>query len=93
MINSKFVSLIKCFIGDAKIHLYISKIAINKYRSEFYYFDEYEIWLNEDEKEFFKGDEQKAKKKAVESFNSNPETFLNYPILYTNVLCTVYESE
>ena len=26
-------------------------------------------------------------------FNSNPETFLNYPILYTNVICTVYESE
>ena len=82
----------KCFISDTKIHLYISKIGINKYKSEFYYFDGYEIWLNEDEKELYVGDERKVKKKAVESFNSNPEIFMYYPILYTNILCNLYEN-
>ena len=83
----------KCFFGDAETELCITKVAENKYKSVCYYFDGYEIFLDESEVEFYDGDEQTAKQKAIESFNQQPEIFEGYPIIYTNVTCELYEGE
>jgi hypothetical protein len=77
----------KCFSGNVVIVLYLSKINENNYRTELYYFDGYEIGLEDSQKEFYKGNEESAKKMAIESFNAQPELFMGFPIFYSNVSC------
>lgn len=82
-----------CFLGGAKVELYIAAVAENTFESTLYYFDGYEIWLDEGDKESFTGTEEQAKKMAVESFNSEPELFMGFPIFYPNVSCDLYIDE
>ena len=83
----------KCFIGNVKVELYIKKIAEDKYKSVCYYFDEYEIFIDDKHVEYYDGDEQTAKQKAIDSFNQQQETFMGYPIIFMEVTCELYESE
>lgn len=80
-----------CFFGDAEIELYISKIEENKYQSELYYFDGYEIYIEDEQKMTFEGNFEIAKKQAIESFNSRKNKFMNFPIFYKNITCILYE--
>ena len=70
---------------------YIAKVAENKYKSVCYFFDGYEVWVDEDDVEFFEGDEKTAKKAAIDSFNS--EKFMGYSVIYTNISWELYEEE
>ena len=81
----------KCFYGDVEVELYIAKVAENKYKSVCYYFDRYEVWVDEDEVEFFEGNEETAKQVAIDSFNQ--AKFMDYPIILTNINCELYEDE
>ncbi|XZF15633.1 hypothetical protein ACTHGU_05810 [Chitinophagaceae bacterium MMS25-I14] len=83
----------QCFLGDAETELCISKVAEDKYKSVCYYFDGYEIFLEDKDVEYYDGNEETAKQKAIESFNRQPEMFMGYPILYTNVTCELIEYE
>lgn len=62
-----------------------------KYKSVCFYFDGHEIFLNDNDIEYYDGDEQTAKQKAIDSFNQQQEMFMGYPIIYTNVICELYE--
>ncbi len=81
----------KCFFGDAETELYITQVSENKYKSVCYYFDGYEIFLDDRETEFYEGNEQAAKQMAIDSFNQ--EEFMGYPILYTNITCALYDND
>lgn len=83
----------KCFLGDAKTELYIKKLAEDQYKFVCYYFDGYEIFLDKKDVEYFNGNEKKAKQMAIDSFNQQVDTFMDYPIIYTNVTCELYEDE
>lgn len=80
-----------CFYGDAEIVLGIAPVEAKKYKSICYFFDGYEVWLDDEEAEFYEGSEEDAKRLAIESFNR--EKFMDYPIIYTNVFCEIYEDE
>lgn len=82
----------QCFIGDAEIELYISKVEDDKYKSVCYYFDGYEVWDEEGDESFYEGTEEEAKQKAIDDFN-NGEPFMGYPVYYTNISCHLYENE
>lgn len=75
------------FINKTEIELYLSKISENKYCSKYYFYDGYEIYLSEEETEQFEGNEETCKIKAIKSFNN--KTFMNYPILCSNIKCVV----
>ncbi|OJJ21464.1 hypothetical protein BKI52_13020 [marine bacterium AO1-C] len=81
------------FTSDVEITLGIQEIEEKLYRAEYYFFDGYEVWLNDDQKLFFKGEEAQAKEKAILSWNEKPETFMEYPIIYTNVACEIYKPD
>ena len=81
----------QCFYGDAEVELYISKLNDTKYRSELFYFDGYEVYLEDEQKDFFEGDFETAKQKAIDSYNSRGETFMDYPVIYTHVTCHLLE--
>ncbi len=81
----------QCFFGDAEIELVIARTDDNHFQSVLYYFDGYEIGLEDHQIEFYKGDLSAAKKMAIESFNANPELFMEYPIFYTKISCHNFE--
>lgn len=91
--NYFFDESCECFWGDAEIELYICQIEGNKYQSECYFFDGYEIGLNEEQKIIFSGSLEEAKEKAVASFNSGINEFLGYSIYFKNICCNLMESE
>lgn len=74
----------QCFFCDTEVELHISKLAPQSYRSELYYFDGYEVYLEEQEKTSYTGDETVAKQKAIDSYQF---TFMEYPVKFTNVSC------
>ena len=82
----------QCFFGDTETELCIKEVTENKYKSICYFFDGYEIGLNEDEVEFYEGTEDEAKQMAIKSFNEG-DKFMGYPVIYTNVTCELYEGE
>jgi len=88
----KFNENRKIFTSNVEIVLGIKKIEENLYQAQYYYLDGHEFWLN-DSKLFFKGNIKEAKLKAIESWNKEPELFLNYPIIYLNISCEIDETE
>lgn len=81
----------QCFLGDAETVLYITKVAENRYKSVCYFFDGYEIYLDEGDVEFYDGNEALCKQKAIDSFNQGK--FMGYPIIFTDITCNLYEDE
>ena len=81
------------FFTDVEVQLYIAEIEEGKYQSEFYYFDGYEISVDEEDKIIFEGDLEISRQKAIDSYNSRGESFMEYPIYYTNVSCYEVEEE
>ncbi|MGD1842856.1 MAG: hypothetical protein ACFB0B_18460 [Thermonemataceae bacterium] len=78
----------QAFFTDVEIVLVIKKVGKKLYKAQSYFFDGYEIWV-EEQKLFFEGDEAEAKEKAVSNWNKEPEMFMSYPIIYTNICCEV----
>ncbi|MEM1135748.1 MAG: hypothetical protein AAGI07_07890 [Bacteroidota bacterium] len=81
------------FIADVEVVLIIKKIKENLYKSQCYFFDGYEVWIKDDEQLFFEGNEKEAKEKAIVSWNDEPEIFMEFPILYTNISCEISGSD
>lgn len=81
----------RCFFANAEVGLYITKEGEESYRLVFYFIDGYEVVLHGEEVRHFEGDEESAKKQAINSFNRG--TFLGYPILFENITCDIYENE
>ncbi len=79
------------FLADAEIVIYITQVNVGKYRTVCYFFDGYEIYLDENEVEYFEGDEEAAKAMAIRSFQQ--DTFMGFPISYSNIVCQLYEDE
>ncbi|WP_291727805.1 hypothetical protein [Bernardetia sp.] len=79
------------FTSDVEICLTIRKVEEGLYRAVSYYFDGYEFWVEDKINLFFEGNQEQAMKKAIKSWNEyNPESFMEYPIIYTNVICAIY---
>lgn len=76
------------FTSDVEIQLVLKKIRKECYQAQYSYFDGYELWVG-DQSIFFEGSENEAKNKAISSWNENPELFMGYPIIYTNVSCYI----
>lgn len=81
----------QCFITDVEVVVYLTKEADEKYRVVCYFIDGYEVGVEADESEHFTGDEAIAMQQAIASFSQ--ESFLNYPIVYSNITCNLYEEE
>jgi len=85
----------RCFFVDAEIVLCFREIEEGKYKScESYFFDGYEIGMSEEEAEklVFYGTEDMVYEKIREYYNLEPEIFMNYPIIYTNVFVEFVEN-
>ncbi|WP_338762457.1 hypothetical protein WAF17_17665 [Bernardetia sp. ABR2-2B] len=79
------------FTSDVEIGLVIRKVKENLYKPVSYFFDGYEVWVEDEINLFFEGNEDEATQKAIESWlNSELEFFMSYPIIYTNVSCEIY---
>lgn len=76
------------FTSDVEIELIIKKIDKNYYQGQYIYFDGYELWVG-DKTIFFEGNEEEATLKAILSYNEEPELFMGFPIIYTNVSCYI----
>jgi len=83
----------KLFTSDVEINLVIKKIEKDLYKAVSYFFDGYEFWVEDKMELFFEGNEEKAMQKAIERWNNEPEIFMDYPIIYTNLTCELYEEE
>ena len=84
----------RCFFADDEIVLCFKEIEEGKYMScESYFFDGYEIGMSEEdaEKLIFYGTEDVVNEKVKEHYNLEPELFMNYPIIYTNVFVEFVE--
>ncbi len=78
----------KCFFNETEIFIGIVKVSENKYKdSERYFYDGYEVYLQENEIKEYIGNKEIAKSKAIECFNR--KKFLGYPIICTNLTCDV----
>ena len=82
----------QCFIGDAEVALYITKLADNKYKSVCYYIDGYEVYDEEGEESYYNGNEESAKQQAIDDYNTGIE-FMDYPVIYSNISCDLYETD
>lgn len=85
----------KCFFADAEVVLCFKEVEEGKYVScESYFFDGYEINISEEkaEKLVFYGEEEVVCERVKEYYNSEPEIFMNYPIIYTNVFVEFVEN-
>ena len=79
------------FTSDVEICLTIRKVEENLYKAVSYYFDGYEFWVEDRINLFFDGNEEEAMQKAILSWNEyEPEFFMDFPIIYTNVVCEIY---
>ncbi|WP_375562604.1 hypothetical protein ACE193_08670 [Bernardetia sp. OM2101] len=79
------------FTSDVEIGLVIRKVEENLYKASSYFFDGYEVWVEDEINLFFDGNEEEAMQKSIKSWNEyEPEFFMNYPIIYTNVVCEIY---
>ncbi len=87
----EFDSEAKCFLDFSAVVLYITKVEHNRYRSVCYFYDGHEIFLNNDEVQFFNGDIEEVKLLAISGFSR--ETFLSYPVVYPNLSCNLYEDK
>lgn len=81
----------KHFTTDVPICLVLEKQTEELYKAQRYFFDGYEVWLEEDTQILFEGNEEEAKGKAIQSWNEPPEQFLGYPIRYTQITCEIDE--
>ncbi len=84
----------KCFFADTEVVLCLKEIEIGKFVSVgSYFFDGYEIGLSEEEadKLVFYGDKEYVREKALNQYNLEPEIFMNYPVIYTNVFIEFVE--
>lgn len=78
------------FTSNVAIGLVIQKIEDKVYQAYCYYFDGYECGVTPGAY-IFEGTEEEARAKAIKSWNEPPELFMDYPIIYENVICEVYE--
>ncbi len=85
----RFDEMKKCFWGDAKVVIGISKISNAKYQSTYYEFDGNRINLEDEDSVLFEGDETTVIPSVIKSFNDKPELFMTFPIYYTNVTCKI----
>lgn len=81
----------QCFLGDAEVGLYITRIGDEKFRSVCYFIDGHEVTLEDWEAQDFAGDAESAKRQAIDTFNR--ERFLGYPIVFRNISCSLIEDE
>lgn len=81
----------QCFITDVEVVLYLMKEADEKYRLVCYFINGYEVGIEADESERFTGDETTAMQQAIAAFSQ--KSFLNYPIVYSNITCNLCEEE
>lgn len=86
--NYKFNEEKQCFYGDAAIEIYAQKIGDDTYSVyEFFYFDGMEVgtYREGEEPYVFHGTEEEVRAKIIDSYNSEPEKYMGYPIFYTNI--------
>ncbi len=81
----------RIFTSNVDISLVIKKIEKDLYKAVSYFFDGYEFWVKDRITLFFKGSEDEARQKAIDSWNKEPEIFMGYPIIYTNLTCELYD--
>lgn len=77
------------FTSDVEVRLYIAEVKKNLYQSKLYFFDGYEISLQNAEQEYYKGSEEKAKKMAIKSFHKEKK-FQGCPVVFLNITCDLF---
>lgn len=83
-----FNKKLKIFTSDVEVALGIRKVSESLYKASYYFFDGYEVSV-EDSQLFFEGTPNQALQKAIDSWNESPEIFMGYPIIYTNINCVI----
>lgn len=73
------------FTCDVEIVLVVKNDGPKKYRSLCYFFDGYEVSVEEKDRLTFEGEQDEVRAAVIASYPA--DVFLNYPIVYTNVSC------
>ncbi len=78
----------QCFFGNVDIEIDAKLIAKDTYElCSSYFYDGYEcpVYQEGEPPPIFKGNEEQVKAEIIASFNSSPELFMDYPIIYQNI--------
>ncbi len=90
--NFIFDEVRQCFLGDMETVLYITGVAENIYRLVYISFDGYEVWADGEHETLYRGSEQEVKRRVVKD-RRGAEEFMDYPIVFSNIVCRVYDED